>query len=101
MSLIQSWILFFISLVIFVFIGIFLLYQSNWYIDEAIQRFKNWQSDFIIGNILSILSFIFIAIVLYLIKDKYWNHSNVKSFKSELKIPDELKELKSPVANIV
>ena len=92
----KSWVLFFISLVIFVCIGIFLLYQSNWDIDGAIQRFKNWQSDFIIGNILSILSFTFIAIVLYLIKDKYWNHSNVKSFKSELKIPDELKELKKP-----
>ena len=90
----KSWVLFIISLAVFLCIGVFLFYQSNWDFDEAIQRFKNWQSDFLIGNILSILSFVFMAIVLYLIKDKYWNHSNVKSFKTELKIPDELKELK-------
>ena len=90
----KSWILFFISLAVFIVIAIYLLYQSQWNIDGAIQRFQNWQSDFIIGNVLSILSFLFMAIVLYLIKDKYWNHSNIKSYKSELKIPDELKELK-------
>ncbi len=90
----KSWTLFFINLVVLLCIGVFLFYQSNWNFDEAIQRFKNWQSDFLIGNILSILSFVFMAIVLYQIKDKYWNHSNVKSFKTELKIPDELKELK-------
>ena len=92
----KSWVLFFISLAVFLCIGVFLFYQSKWDIDDAIQRFRNWQSDFLIGNILSILSFVFMAIVLYLIKDKYWNHSNVKSYKCELKIPDELKELKKP-----
>ncbi|WNH11975.1 hypothetical protein [Thalassobellus suaedae] len=92
----KSWVLFFISLAIFIGIALYLLYQSQWNINLAIQRFQNWQADFIIGNILSILSFLFIAIVLYLIKDKYWNHSNIKSFKSELKIPDELKELEKP-----
>jgi len=90
----KSWILFFISLSIFIGIAIYLLYQSQWNINGAVKRFQNWQSDFIIGNTLSILSFIFMAIVLYLIKDKYWNHSNIKSYKSELKIPEELKELK-------
>lgn len=90
----KSWILFFISLAIFVGIGFYLLYQDNWNVNNAVKRFKNWQSDFIIGNILSILSFAFIAIVLYLIKDKYWNHSNIKSYKSELEIPEELEELK-------
>lgn len=92
----KSWVLFFISLGVFLVIVIYLLYSSQWNIDDAIKRFKVWQSDFIIGNILSILSFAFMAIVLYLIKDKYWNHSNIKSFKSELKIPDEFKELKKP-----
>ncbi len=90
----KSWILFFISLGVFIGIAIYLLYQSQWNINGAVKRFQNWQSDFIIGNTLSILSFIFMAIVLYLIKDKYWNHSNIKSYKSELKIPEELKELK-------
>lgn len=90
----KSWILFFISLSIFIGIAIYLLYQSQWNINGAVKRFQNWQSDFIIGNTLSILSFIFMAIALYLIKDKYWNHSNIKSYKSELKIPEELKELK-------
>ncbi|MAP80046.1 MAG: hypothetical protein CL526_03045 [Aequorivita sp.] len=92
----KSWILFFISIGVLLGISIYLLFSSQWNISRAIQRFKVWQSDFIIGNILSILSFLFMAIVLYLIKDKYWNHSNIKSFKSELKIPDELKELKKP-----
>lgn len=90
----KSWFLFFISLGAFIGIAIYLLYQSEWNINGAILRFQNWQSDFIIGNVLSVLSFIFIAIVLYLLKDKYWNHSNIKSYKSELKIPDELKEIK-------
>ncbi|MFD0797346.1 hypothetical protein ACFQZJ_07735 [Maribacter chungangensis] len=90
----KSWILFFISLASFICIALYLLYKANWNISGAIQRFQNWQADFIIGNVLSIFSFLFIAIVLYLIKDKYWNHSNIKSYKSELKIPNELKELK-------
>ncbi|MCT4665466.1 MAG: hypothetical protein N4A45_09565 [Flavobacteriales bacterium] len=89
----KSWFLFFISLAIFIGIGTYLLYMSDWNIDNAILRFESWQSDFIIGNLLSILSFAFMAIVLYLIKDKYWNYGNIKSYKSELKIPDELKEL--------
>jgi hypothetical protein len=90
----KSWVLFFISLSLFVGIGFYLLYQSDWNIDNAIKRFKNWQSDFVIGNILSILSFAFMAIVLYLIKDKYLSYSNIKSYKSEMKIPEELQELK-------
>lgn len=90
----KSWAIFFISLAIFIGIAFYLLYNVQWDINKAILRFQNWQSDFIIGNILSILSFLFIAIVSYLIKDKYWNHSNIKSYKSQLKIPDEFKELK-------
>lgn len=91
----KSWVLFSISLIVFIGIALYLLNQSQWKINGAIQRFQNWQTNFIIGNILSILSFLFIAIVLYLIKDKYWNHSNIRSYKSELKIPDHLQELKT------
>lgn len=92
----KSWVLFFVSLVLFIGIALYLLYQSQWNIDGAIKRFQNWQADFIVGNVLSIISFLFIAIILYLIKDKYWNHSNIKSYKSELKVPDEFKELEKP-----
>ncbi len=90
----KSWILFVIALLIFIALFLYLLNASSWDLNQAILRFKTWQNDFIIGNILSIGSFIFMAIVLYLIKDKYWNHSNIKSYRESLKIPKDLREIK-------
>lgn len=85
----------FIILTIVFFIGlIFILFQSNWEINKAIEYVKNLNSNVLIGTFISAVIFIFNAITIKTLFGKYRNHSNIKSYIEGLAVPNEMRELK-------
>lgn len=68
-----------------------LLWNSNWDISNAILKFKEMKSDFIIGNIIVIILFIFSGITVKKWYDKKHNYSNIENFKKSIELPDHLK----------
>lgn len=68
-----------------------LLWKSEWKTTNAIAKYRELQSDFIIGNILVGLAFIFSAITFKKWYDKNHNYSNIENFKKNIDLPDYLK----------
>ena len=95
----KSWIEFFICVFILVIGILYTYYQCNWDTTKMIESFRGSDYKIIIGPFISFSSTIFSVIVLNTLVGKYRNHSNIESYKNGLKIPEEYKELKKPVAN--
>jgi len=68
-----------------------LLWKSDWNITNAITKYRELQSDFLIGNILVGLVFVFSAITVKKWYGKNHNYSNIENFKKNIEIPDYLK----------
>lgn len=77
-------------LIAFILGVIALLWNSNWDINNAILKFKEMKSDFIIGNIIVILLFIFSGITVKKWYDKNHNYSNIENFKKSIELPNHL-----------
>jgi hypothetical protein len=75
----------------FIFGVIALLWKSDWNITNAIAKYRELQSDFIVGNVLVGLAFIFSAITFKKWYDKNHNYSNIENFKKNIDLPDYLK----------
>ena len=85
----------FIILTIVFFIGLsYILFQSNWEINKAIEYVKNLNSNVLISTFISAVIFIFNAITIKTLFGKYRNHSNIKSYIEGLTVPNEIRELK-------
>ncbi|MCE7054711.1 hypothetical protein LZF95_08505 [Algoriphagus sp. AGSA1] len=79
-------------LVGFVFSITALLWNSNWKIDSAIIKYRKLESDFIVGNIIVALIFIFTAITFKKWYDKNHNFSNIENYKKSIEFPEHLKK---------
>lgn len=76
------------------FLGIVaLLWKCDWDLRSAILKYNDIKSDFLIGNILVILGFVFSSIVIKKWYDKNYNYSNIENYKKNIKIPDYLKSV--------
>lgn len=80
----------FIALIICI-IG--LLWKSNWNLNNSITLYKELQANFLIGNFILLLVFIFTGYTFKKWYDKNHNHSNIENFKKGLDIPQKLKEI--------
>lgn len=69
-----------------------LLWKSDWNIDSAVRSCKELQSDFIVGNLFVLVTFVFSAITLKKWYDKNYNFSNIENYKKYIELPDYLKQ---------
>jgi hypothetical protein len=69
-----------------------LLWKSEWSIENAITKYKELQSDFLIGNFLIGIAFVFSGITWRKWYDKNHNFSNIENYKKGLEIPETLKD---------
>ncbi|CAM4180699.1 hypothetical protein [Flavobacterium weaverense] len=70
---------------------IYLFYLSDWKIDNFEKTLNNYKSNIVITSLIALFGFVLNFFVLRNIRDKYYNHSNIKAFKELIEIPDELK----------
>lgn len=70
---------------------IYFFYLSSWKIDNCEKVFTDYKSNLIITSIVALFGFVLTFFVLRNLREKYYNHSNIKAFKELIKIPDELK----------
>lgn len=81
-----GWILFFC-------VGLLaLLWKCDWSIENAIVKFKELQADFIIGNLLLLIAFVFSGITFKKWYDKNHNFSNIENYKKSIELPEYLTE---------
>ena len=90
----SSWIEFSIPLLLLICGVIYILYQSEWNINNSITLFTELKSDIIISSCFSLLLFLWNVISLQTLLGKYRNHPNIGKYEERLKIPKELQELK-------
>ncbi len=89
----RTWIEFGIFLGGFLIALFYILYQSDWNINTAINYFSEVKSNYIISGLISIIVFILTAITIKTLYDKYRNHSNIQNFIQGLKVPKEYERL--------
>ncbi len=78
---------------VFSIVGVIaLLWKSEWSLENAISEYKELQSDFLIGNVIIGVAFIFSGITLRKWYDKNHNFSNIENYKKGLEIPESLKD---------
>ncbi|WP_420287295.1 hypothetical protein VT569_05195 [Flavobacterium psychrophilum] len=82
--------LIFCSLIIIVGI-LYLFYLSDWKIDNCKKVIDDYKSNLIITSVIAFFGFILTYFVLRNLREKYYNHSNIKAFKELIKIPENLK----------
>jgi len=89
----KSW----VWLGVFVFIVtislLYLLYSSQWNFNIAAESFKNLQGNIIILSLLTLASVVFSVVIVRTLSDKYNNESNIKAFKEQLKMPENLRKI--------
>lgn len=90
----KTWIEFFIITSIMIAGIIYILYKSDWIFTNAITYFTVLKSNSIISGAVTLLLVIFNSITIKTLFGKYRNHSNIKSYREGLLIPNDLKELK-------
>ncbi|MDW8852837.1 hypothetical protein SD960_22250 [Flavobacterium sp. MMLR14_040] len=90
----KTWFEFLILSSIMIVALIYIFNESDWNITKAIQYFTVLKSNFIISGFITFLLAIFNSITIKTLFGKYRNHSNIKSYKESLVIPDNLKDLK-------
>ncbi len=90
----KTWVEFFILTSIMIAGIIYVLYISDWNFVNAISYFKVLKSNLLISGLITFISLIFNSITIKTLFGKYRNHSNIKSYKDGLTIPNDLKELK-------
>lgn len=90
----KTWIEFSILTTFFLICLSYIVFQSKWEINRAIEYVKDLNSDFLLSTFISFVLFIFNAITIKTLFGKYRNHSNIKSYLEGLSIPNEMRELK-------
>lgn len=68
-----------------------LLWKSDWKSDIAITKYRELQSDFLVGNLFVLITFIFSAITIKKWYDKNHNYSNIENYKKYIDLPEYLK----------
>ncbi len=88
----RSWIEFAISIIVFSLPILYFLQLTNWNLNQANEVITKLVSNVIISSIISLIGLIFSGVIIKSLFDKYRNHSNIKAFKENLRIPDHLKK---------
>jgi hypothetical protein len=87
----KTWKALFISIIIVLAILLYYLNESNWDINQAkLCVEENIVLNYIIGGIILTIKTIIIVILIL----KYANHSNINSYITKLKVPEEMQEIK-------
>ena len=79
---------FVISVAVLLLILIIALYINQWKIDSTGLYLKN---NFVMTILLSIILFVINYFTAKICYDRHFNHSNIKSFKENIKLPEKLK----------
>lgn len=88
-----TWIEFVVLLILLLCGVLYILYESNWKIDNSIQNFNYSKSNILINGSISLIIFILTSITIKTLFNKYRNCSNISNYKKDLEIPLELEEL--------
>ena len=80
-------------LITFIVIILYFLIALDWNASQLIQEIESLSKNIIFSGILTFVWTVIIIFILKNLNDKYRNQSNIKSFKDNLVIPDNLKEL--------
>lgn len=91
----KSWVEFVLSILLLIFPLLYICYQSEWNLSKSITALKNLEENYWISLALTIAGIIFTKITLPTLLGKYRNHSNINSYKSNLKLPVNLKPIDS------
>ncbi len=89
----KSWRELIFSILLILIFTTYICYKGNWSYEETLLIIPQFQNNIILSGIITILSFLFTAVVLKTIYDKYRNHSNIENFKKSIDIPRELQDL--------
>ncbi|MFV8465228.1 hypothetical protein [Flavobacterium sp. LB1P62] len=89
----KTWVEFTILSLIFLIGLSYILFQSDWDINKAIDYIKILKSNIIISGLISLVIFILNSITVKTLLGKYRNHSNIKSYVERLTIPNEMREI--------
>jgi len=90
----KTWIEFTL-LLLFLALGIlYILYESNWNLENSIKYFKELKSNILVSGIISLILFILSSITVKTLYNKYRNHSNINNYKKSLEVPEKLKDSK-------
>lgn len=90
----KSWVEFIILSLIFVFGICYISYLSNWELNKTVESIKTLNTNILISTLISFIIFIFNALTIKTLIEKYRNHSNINNYISGLTIPNEMRELK-------
>lgn len=77
------------AIICVVYIG----YIADWDWNNTVSKFQELKGNIIITTMIFILSSVFSGVCIKTLFNKYRNHSNIKAFKEELKIPSDLVEI--------
>ena len=94
----NSWIEFIISILILISPFIILLYQSSWNLTEVLYSLKKLEENIWISFFITVVGIICTKVTLPTLVGKYRNHSNINSYKNNIKIPESLKHVDSVAA---
>ncbi|SNR67045.1 hypothetical protein [Lutibacter flavus] len=89
----KTWIEFFCFALIFIAGILYILFESNWNLTQAIEYFKVLKANIIVSALITLILFIWNYFTIKTLYAKYRSHSNIQNFKKGLKLPENLKEL--------
>jgi hypothetical protein len=87
----ESWIKFVISIIAMLIGLIYIMNLSNWKSDNFTKMLEEYKNNFYISTFISVVGLIFSLFVLKELRERYYNHSNIKAFRDLVEIPKELK----------
>lgn len=83
----SSWVKLVSSLGVMLMGLVYLMYLSNWKFDEVTNKIEEYKDDFFVCGLLSLGSFLFSLFVLKELRERYYNHSNIKAFRDLVEVP--------------
>lgn len=86
----KSWIQCSIFLILFICSILYVFYLASWEIDKVNEILTKYKSNLLISGFFSLFTFGFTFHFAKNLRDKYSNHSNIKSFRDLVKIPNDL-----------
>lgn len=86
----RSWIQSIVSVITLIIFAFYLFYQADWNIEEAIKKYKE---NIYVTSVIALILFIMTFWVLRNLREKYLNHSNIKSYKDSIKIPNDIEKI--------
>ncbi|QYS91151.1 hypothetical protein JJC04_15455 [Flavobacterium covae] len=87
----KSWYQLGLCIILIVLGIIYLFYLSNWQFDKLKTLIEECKTNSIVTGLSTFVIFIMTFFVLRNLREKYYNHSNIKAFKEMIELPEHLK----------